>query len=158
VQIREHDKGIAEAEQAVSTAPNFATGYSLLAQVLNYSGMPQEAVAHNERAFRLNPFGRPSFYYAHAAHTCTLIGRYEDGVKTAREGLSHYSDNTHLHARLAMLCAPSGPKEEAGASVREVLRIDPAYSAQRYANSMPYKDPTLRAQMLELLRKAGLPD
>jgi tetratricopeptide (TPR) repeat protein len=158
VQIGEHEKGVAEAERAVTIAPNFATGYSLLAQVLNYSGRPEEAITNNERAFRLNPMGRPSFYYAHAAHTHTLTARYEDGVKVSKEGLSHYPDNTLLHARLAMLYAALDRKEEARSSVQDVLRIDPKFSAQRYAKSMPYKDPALTAQALELMRRAGLPE
>jgi adenylate cyclase len=158
VQIGEHEKGVAEAERAVTIAPNFATGYSLLAQVLNYSGRPEEAITNNERAFRLNPMGRPSFYYAHAAHTHTLTARYEDGVKVSKEGLSHYPDNTLLHARLAMLYAALDRKEEARSSVQDVFRIDPKFSAQRYAKSMTYKDPALTAQALELMRRAGLPE
>ncbi|MBN1103250.1 MAG: tetratricopeptide repeat protein [Deltaproteobacteria bacterium] len=158
VLIREHEKGVTEAERAVAIAPSYATGYSLLAQVLTYSGMPDGAISRNERAFRLNPMGRPSFYYAHAAHTYTLTARYEDGVKVSKEGLSHYPDNTLLHARLAMLYAALGRKEDAQSSVQDVLRIDPKFSAQRYSKSMPYKDPALTAQALELMRKAGLPD
>jgi adenylate cyclase len=158
VQIREHEKGIAEAERAVEISPNFASGYSLLAQVLNYSGRPEEAITNNERAFRLNPMDRPSFYYAHVAHTCTLIARYEDGIKVCKEGLSRFPDNALLHSRLAMLYAALGRTEEARSSVQEVLRIDSKFSAQRYAKSMPYKDPAVTAQSLELMRKAGLPD
>jgi hypothetical protein len=49
-------------------------------------------------------------------------------------------------------------KEEARSSVQDVLRIDPKFSAQRYAKSMTYKDPALTAQALELMRRAGLPE
>jgi hypothetical protein len=57
-----------------------------------------------------------------------------------------------------MLYAALGPNEEARSSVQDVLRIDPKFSAQRYGKSMPYKDPAVTAQTLELMRKAGLPD
>jgi adenylate cyclase len=158
VQIREHEKGIVEAERAVEMAPNFASGYSFLAQVLTYSGRPEEAIAHNERAFRLNPLGPPIYYYSHAAHTYTLTSRYEDGVKICLDGVSRYPNSTLLHARLAMLYAALDRKEEARASVQDVLRLDPKFSAQRYAKSMPYKDPVVTGQSLELMRNAGLPD
>jgi tetratricopeptide (TPR) repeat protein len=158
VQTREYEKGVAEAERAVEIAPNFADAYSLLAQVLNYSGRPQEAIVQNERAFRLNPVGRPSYYYLHAAHTHALTARYEDGVKIAKEGLSLYPDNALLHARLAMLYAAMGRTGEARDSVQAVLRIDPQFSAQRYAGTMPYKDPAVTGQALEQMRMAGLPD
>jgi hypothetical protein len=57
-----------------------------------------------------------------------------------------------------MLYAASGLNEEARSSVQHVLRIDPKFSAQRYAKSMPYKDPAVTAQTLELIRKAGVTD
>ena len=158
VQIREYEKGIAEAERAVEMAPSFASGYSLLAQVLTYSGRPGEAIAHNERAFRLNPLAPPIYYYSHAANTYTLTSRHEEGVKISLEGVSRYPNSTPLHARLAMLYAAMDRKEEARASAQDVLRLDPKFSAQRFAKSMPYKDPAVTVQSLELLRKAGLPE
>jgi hypothetical protein len=51
-----------------------------------------------------------------------------------------------------------GCDEETRAGAPELLRIDPKFSAQRYARAFAYKDPTLSAQVLELLRKAGLPN
>jgi tetratricopeptide (TPR) repeat protein len=100
----------------------------------------------------------PSYFYAHAAHTYTLTGKFEEGVKISKEGLSCYPNNVLLLARLAMIYAAWGRDEEARSSAQDVLRIDPKFSAQRYARSMTYKDPALRTQALELMRKAGLPD
>jgi len=158
VMIGEHEKGITQSERALTSAPSSAVAHSLLAQVLNYSGRPEEAIAHNEKAFRLNPVDPPSYFYAHAAHTYTLTGKFEEGVKISKEGLSRYPNNVLLLARLAMIYAAWGRDGEARSSAQDVLRIDPKFSAQRYARSMTYKDPALRTQALELMRKAGLPD
>jgi hypothetical protein len=57
-----------------------------------------------------------------------------------------------------MVYAAFGPNEGARSSVQDVLRIDPMFTAQRYAKSMSYKDPAVTAQTLKLMRKAGLPD
>ena len=156
--IGEHEKGIAQCERAIANAPSSDTAHSVLAQVLNYSGRAEEAIAHNEKAFRLNPVGPPSYFYAHAAHTYTLTGRFAEGVKISKEGLSRYPNNVLLLARLAMIYAAWGRDEEARGSAQAVLQIDPKFSAQRYARSMTYKDPALKAQALELMRKAGLPN
>jgi hypothetical protein len=60
--------------------------------------------------------------------------------------------------RSVLLYSASGRKEEAQSSVQYVLRIDPKFSAQRYAQALTYKDPALTSQALELMRKAGLPE
>jgi adenylate cyclase len=158
VQTGEHEKGIAQSERALVIAPNSDTAHSLFAQVLNFSGRHEEALAHNEKAFRLNPVGPPSFFYVHAAHTYMLTGKFSEGVKISKEGLSRYPNNTGLLVRLAMIYAAWGRDEEARNSGRGLLHIDSKFSAQRFARSVPFKDPAQAAQALELMRKAGLPD
>ena len=157
VQIREHEKGLAACERAIEIAPNSADSYSFLAQVLNYSGRAEEAVALIEKAFRLNPFPSPSYYF-YAAHTYRLIGRYEDAVRMCKECLARWPNNIVAQVALAFNYAAWGRDEEARAAAQDVLRIDPKFSAQRYARAFPYRDPALATQVLELMRKAGLPD
>lgn len=157
VQIREHEKGIAAGERAIEIAPNSADAYAWYAQMLNYSGKAEEAVALIEKAFRLNPFPL-NFYYTNAAHTYRLIGRYEDAVRMCKECLARWPNNIVAQVALAFNYAAWGRDEEARAAAQEVLRIDPKFSAQRYARAFPYKDPALSARVLELMRKAGLPD
>ena len=157
VQIREHEKGLAACERAIEIAPNSADAYSFLAQVLNFSGRPEEAVALIEKAFRLNPSPSPSYYF-YAAHTYRLIGRYEDAVRKCKECLARWPNSIPAHANLAMNHAALGQEDEARAAAQELLRIDPKFSAKRYARAFPYKDPALATQVLELMRKAGLPD
>jgi len=158
VLIGEHEKGIAHCERAIEMAPSSGDAHSLFAQVLNYSGRPEEAVGHNEKAFRLNPIRPNSFYYAHAQHTFTLMGRYEEGAKISREGLIRYPDNVPLLVRLAIIYAAWRRENEATKAAQDVLRVDPKFSAKRFAQTMPYRDPALKAKMLELMGKAGLPE
>jgi adenylate cyclase len=157
VQIREHEKGIAEGERAIEIGPNSADAYAWYAQMLNYSGRAEEAVAFIEKAFRLNPFPL-NFYYTNAAHTYRLIGRYEDAIRKCKECLVRWPNNIVAQVALACCYAAWGHDEEARAAAQGVLRIDPKFSAQRYARAFPYKDPALSARVLELMRKAGLPD
>lgn len=158
VQIREYEKGIAAGEQAIEIAPNMADAYAYFAQVLNFSGRPEEAARMVEKAFRLNPVGPSSYYYMYAAHTYRLTGRYEDAVKMCKELLARWPNNVFAHAALAIIYAEWGREEDAHAATQDLLRITPKFSAQRYVRLYPYKDPALNARVLENLRRAGVPE
>jgi adenylate cyclase len=158
VMIREYEKGIAACERAIEMAPNLADVYAYFAQVLNYSGRPEDAVALIDKAFRLNPVGPPAYYYLYASHTYRLIGRYEDAIKLCKQLLSRWPNNFYAHAGLVMNYVALGRDKEARAAAEDLLRIDSKFSAQRYTRGFPYKDPALAAQVLELMRKAGLPE
>ena len=120
------------------------------------SGRPQEAIAHNEKAFRLNPTGPPTYYYVHASTSYFLTGRYEEAIKVSKEALTRWPNNVTARARIVMAYSALGREEEARAVAQDLLRIDPKFSAQRLARTMPFKDPSLSAQSLELMHKAGL--
>ena len=156
VQAREHEKGIDTGEKAIEKAPNSADAHSMLAQVLNFSGRAQEAIVLNEKAFRLNPVGPVTYYYTHASLSYFLAGRYESAVKMCEEELSRWPNNVLAHARLAMSYMAWGREEEARKVAQDLLRIDPKFSARRFAQTMTYKDPTMAARALELMNKAGL--
>lgn len=158
VNIREHEKAIAAGERAIEIAPNLADAYAYFVQVLNYSGRPEEAVPLIEKAFRLNPVGPSSYYYTHAAHSYSLTGRYEDGIRMAKEMLARWPNIVFGYIQLALYYTALGRDEEARAAAQELLRINPKFSAQQYTKMLPYKDPALNARVLERLRKAGVPD
>jgi adenylate cyclase len=157
VMIREYEKGIAACERAIEIGPNSADAYDTYADVLNYSGRVEEAVAFIEKAIRLNPF--PSaFYYMDGSYIYRNVGRYEDGVKLCKECIARWPNNIVCNLNLAANNAALGRDEEARAAAQDVLRIDPKFSAQRFLKNSPYKDPAVTARALELYRKAGLPD
>jgi hypothetical protein len=49
-----------------------------------------------------------------------------------------------------------GRMEDARKQAAEVLRINPKFSLERYAQRIRYKNPVYKAQSLEALRNAGL--
>ncbi|MDW7710357.1 MAG: hypothetical protein SCH98_07755 [Deferrisomatales bacterium] len=157
-QVGQHEKGLQAGELAVEKAPSSAEAHSFLAQILNFSGRPEEAVAHNDKAFRLTPLGRPGPIYLHAAHTYRLLGRYGDAIEVSKELLARTPNS--VPARVQVVLAYQGWRrpEEARSAAQEVLRYDPGFSARRYANALKYKDPTLSADALEQMLAAGLPE
>jgi adenylate cyclase len=157
-QIGEHEKGVEEGERAIEKAPNLADAHAYFALALNCLGRPEEAIKHNMIAFRLNPLSPPFYYYTGTAHAYRLTGRYGDAVKMCTEVLSRWPTNVFGYVELLMTYMANGRDDEARALSQDLLRIDPKFSAQRYAQSIAYSDPALTTQALELMRKAGLPD
>jgi adenylate cyclase len=158
VQIGDYEKGIQAGERAIEVGPSSADAHSLLAQVLNFSGRAQEAIALNEKAFRLNPVGPTTYYYTHASFSYILTGRYEDAVKMTKQELSRSPNNVLAHARLVWALSAWGHDEEAKTAAQSVLRIDPKFSAKRLASSLNFKDPSVAPSYLEHMLKAGLPE
>jgi len=158
VQIGEYEEGVKAGERAIEVGPSSAEAHSLFAQVLNFSGRAQEAIALNERAFRLNPVGPTTYYYTHASFSYILTGRYEDAVRITRQELSRSPNNVLAHARLVWALSAMGRDEEAGAAAQNLLRIDPKFSARRLTSSLTFKDPSIAPRYLEHMLKAGLPE
>jgi len=61
------------------------------------------------------------------------------------------------HYSLAIAYAHLGMEQEAKAHVAEVLRLKPDYSEQWVIVQEPYKNPADLQNLLDGLRKAGLP-
>jgi hypothetical protein len=50
----------------------------------------------------------------------------------------------------------AGRMEEARAAAKEVLRINPRFSVERYEETLPFKDKVAKDRIIDALRKAGL--
>jgi len=59
--------------------------------------------------------------------------------------------------RLACVLAETGDLKKARAVAETVLALEPEFSAIRFANASPLKDPAERERFAAGLQKAGLP-
>jgi hypothetical protein len=50
----------------------------------------------------------------------------------------------------------AGRMDEARAAAKEVLRINPNFSVEKYEHSYPLKDKVAKDRIIDALRKAGL--
>ena len=57
------DRAVAEGERAVAISPNYTNGYMALANAMNASNRPNEALDAAEKATRLDPFGRDLYAF-----------------------------------------------------------------------------------------------
>lgn len=149
---RRPENAIEEFRIARQANPNDPDIISLLATALTHGGRPAEAESLLEQAMRLNPF-YPDVYLWYMADAKFSLRKYEE-VILAVDAMT----NSSFGARLAAASnGYLGKTAEAERWAKEVLRLDPSFSAIRAANKNP-DNPEETEHFAEGLRKAGLPD
>jgi adenylate cyclase len=142
------------ARRAVELDPNFSQGYGGLGNALHFAGKHAEAIVAYEQALRLDPefniwihaMGRAQF----------ALGRYAEAEATFKRRLIHMPHSDVTRAYLASLYGHTGRVAEAQRVWRELMKINPSYTAEHTLRILPYKDRAPLDQFVEGLRKAGL--
>jgi tetratricopeptide (TPR) repeat protein len=86
------------------------------------------------------------------------VGRTEEAIAMYKNAIALTPNNVMAYAALAAAYASLDREDEAKAAAAQVLRINPKFSAKRYAYSLAYKDRSISARSMELMIKAGLPE
>ncbi len=154
-QKREYDKAIAEGERAVALNPSGATVIAQYAMSLDFAGRSGEAIPLFQKAIRLNPHG-PFFYYHNFGNALFMTGRYEEAVSAYKKVFQRAPNNIWAHVMLAATYSMMGREKEARAEAAEVLRINPKFSLDFFAKTSVYKEQSVRDNLFNALRKAGL--
>jgi adenylate cyclase len=84
------------------------------------------------------------------------LGRYEDAIEKYSKVLQRSPNNLFVHIDLTATYSAAGREEEARQQAEEVLRLDPAFSLDKWAETIVRKDKAQAEQYIDLLRKAGL--
>ena len=153
--IRQHDKGVAEAERAVALDPNYATAHQRLGWVLRYAGRPEEAISAVKKAIRLNPFP-PSIYFTNLALAFLYTGQCEKATAACEKALHRESDNLIAHITGTVIYSMCGMEVEARMTAAGLLRLNPKFNAELFAKKLPFKNQTDTDQFIKALQKAGL--
>jgi tetratricopeptide (TPR) repeat protein len=153
--MRQHDKAIVEAEQAVALAPNSAEAHMSLARALLFAGRPEEAILFYEKAIRLNPFP-PSNDLQGLCAGYRQAGMYDEAIEACKKALHLEPTNLIAHLLLAASYSSSGHEEEAREEAAEIRRISPKFSLEYWARILPYKNQEDTDRFIDALRKAGL--
>ena len=154
---RQHDEAINDGQRAITLNPNGAEAHALFGYILNMSGETDLAINYLKRAFRLNPIPLPHYYHI-LAMAYRNNEQYEKAIEVSERGLRCYNDQFALYLTLAASYTFLDRTDEAHMAAEEVLRIDPNFSLEYFAMTMPYKHQETGDKFIEALRKAGLPD
>jgi len=154
---RQHNEAIKEGERAIELNPNGAEAHIQLAFILCLSDETELAIKTAKRAFRLNPFPNPH-YYIILAMAYRNNRQYEKAIEISEKGLIGNPNQLSVYLTLAASYIFLNRNEEAHKAAEEVLRIDPNFSLEYHAMTMPYKRQETGDNFIKALRKAGLPD
>jgi adenylate cyclase len=154
---KEPDKAIAAYERAIAINPNGALAYAHLGNFLSFTGKHEEGIKLIEKAMQLDPIP-PARYLIYLAGAYSALGRYDDGIELLREVLERSPNNMYAHLGLTSAYSVSGREKEARHQAQKLLRVDPSFSLDRYAEAVlniAY-DEVRAEQHIDNLRKAGL--
>ncbi len=153
--MRQHDKAIAEGQKAVELSPNGADAHMWLSMFLNFADRPKEALAHINKAIRLNPMP-PSTYYWTLGSALRCLNRYDEAITALKKGIQIDRDNPSCWLLLTGVASLAGRDEEARKAASEVLKLNPDLSLDHLAKKAPFRNPKRAKLIFDALRKAGL--
>jgi len=154
---KDFEKGIAEAERAVTLQPNSVDAYTQLGSLLRWAGRCAEAIPILQKAMRLSPIP-PFVCLASLAQCFTITGQYEEAIALYRRILQKEPNQLPAQVQFVVALTLAGKDDEARAEAVKVLRIDPKFSVESFAKILPAKDQKVIDDIVFALRKAGLPD
>jgi adenylate cyclase len=150
------DQAATEVRRSLAIDPNSAFGYSDLADVMNATGRPAEALVAAEKAMRLDPLNDVSGYLCQLGQAYTLLGRYEEAIPPLKRDLSS-SDNLWDHVFLAWDYSELGEEDAARAEALEIERrsaLNPNSPLGYYAVALALNYMGEPAQALVAVEKA----
>ena len=153
----QHEKGIAEAEKAISLEPNSDLAHQALGLALRFGGRPMDAIPIIQKALRLNPFA-PGTYRFNLGLSYLFSGQHEEAIIECKKAVEREPDNLGGQIALTVAYGFSDREEEARSSAQEVLRINPKFSLEAFSKSLTYKNQRDKDRYIAALRKAGLPE
>jgi TolB-like protein/Tfp pilus assembly protein PilF len=152
---RQHDKGIAECEQAIALGPNSAACHFFMGTVLRYAGRPEEGIPFFKQAIRLSPFP-PATYFSGLGMNYCLTGNHQESIKACRKAVDANPKGFYPRVFLTAVYSVAGQEEEARAEATEVIKMNPQFLVESWAKTMPFKNRTHLQMVIGSLRKAGL--
>ena len=103
---------------------------------------------------RINPTGKKKLAAALQAGDMELV--VSEAVAQVKKALALAPNSFPAYRQLLFIYAEMGREDEARAAAEEMMRINPKFSVDGYAKTLPYKDQEYCKRWVEALRKAGL--
>ena len=153
------EQAIAVGNRAIALGPSHDLSYGILSRTMQYSGRFKEPITLVKKAMRLNPH-YPAWYLDVLTVSYLMEERYEEAIETGKRFLERAQKGEYppliAHLGLSAAYYGLGRNEEAKAHAAEVLGINPKFSLESYAKTLPYKNKTDKDRFIGALQKAGL--
>jgi len=156
--FRDFDHAIELFDRALAANPSSAVAWLRSSATFSYIGEAREARRRADIGLRLSPHDAHVFYnYSVTALAAYAAGDYADAALWARKSAALNPRFTANLRFLAASLAASGQIDEARQAGRDLLRVNPTFSAVKFAEGHAFKDPAKRRLFGEHLVQAGLP-
>jgi len=155
-------QGIAESERALALDRNLAPAHANIAIAKFFLGRGEETEAHMEQALRLSP--RDTLVYIWSLFVgLAKLWQGADAVAIVwlRRSLEANRNHPSAHFNLAAALALVGELDEARATARAALALNPSFTIRRYRTNTPSNHPVYlagRERVYEGMRMAGVPE
>lgn len=151
-----YEEGEQLLRRAIEACPNEPLGWLLLSATLSYIGQPDEARELAEYAISLSPLDSCIYsFYVFASISCYVQGDYQQAARYARQAVEHNPNYSSVYKALALALVGLGEINEARAVASVLRRIEPTYSHDVAARTLPFRDSVLKETSLLRLRTAG---
>ena len=155
--LRRHDRAIASSQRAIELNPNDADSHAHFANVLVFAGRTDDALEELGTAMRLNPH-YPGSYLQFLGRAYFTQRRYEEAEAAFERAVTVNPGWPWAHLLLAAARAALGKIEDAEAGVAEARKLSPNLTMRHVPKAWPSKNPADFDHVMEMLRKAGLPE
>jgi adenylate cyclase len=155
----DYDAAEAEHKIALTLNPSLADAHYYLSGALLFSGKAQEAIPHVETAIRLSPHDDLiGPFHSRLAEAHLYLGNHEEAAELAQKALRLPGTQWGGYAKLASALGHLGRIEDAKKALEELKAIQPQANISLVKQRFAITDARYIDNLLDGLRKAGLPE
>ncbi len=159
-QIHNHQGRASEAQRyiqkAMALVPNDADTLAAIGEIFRGTERSGEAIGYLKRAMRLDPH-YPTQYLSWLGHAYFVVGDYKEAIRVLRQGIARTPNYVALHVFLTASHAMAGSIDEAKASARRVIGLNPNFTLRAFERYNASQSRIMDKFMIGL-RRAGLPE
>ena len=149
--LKDYDAASASYRRALDINPNDPDILADYSDLLISNGEPEQAIESLTMAIHLCP-DRAGMYRLYLACAFDVLGDDEMVIKVS----SMIRGNREGHRMMAASYARLGMMDEASHHANLVMKVHPNFSLAHWRTVLPYRDPEIRARIVEGLERAGL--
>ncbi|NJM29260.1 MAG: tetratricopeptide repeat protein [Rhizobiales bacterium] len=153
---KDWDAALTHIHSAVALAPHSPEVIGYMGALYDLMGDFESAIAAYSSALATSPHA-PAWIPSNLGLSYIAIGNVHEAERIFREVILHHPVYVRAFIGLTVSLCRQGSMNDARATAREVLRLDPEFTALEWSKSKPFQDERLSLSFVADLREAGVP-
>ncbi|MDP3357388.1 MAG: hypothetical protein Q8M51_16185, partial [Polaromonas sp.] len=156
--LKDFDTATERYQQALSTNPNESLAWLLMGTLHAFMGEGVSALDASEKALALSPLDPLRYFYDSLSASAAISARnYLRAIQLAEGSLRANRTHTSTLRALAIAQSLQGRTDEAKATVRQLLKLEPTFTVTKFLLRSPSSGFEMGRICASALRDAGLP-